>query len=87
MGGQVIGAGEGQGPFLSIMNYSPTPPAQSPGEPNRLQWDRPSASPFPQLPLSGDLCHPLGPISRVVCSFVLLLPAAEHTSTLAVTQR
>lgn len=30
----------------------PRPPAQSPGEPNCLQWDWPSASPFPRTPLS-----------------------------------
>lgn len=82
VGGQAIGAGEGQRPFLSIMNYSPDP-LPSPLE-NQTAFSGTGHLP-PHSP--GHLCHPLGPILRVICSFVLLLPAAEHTSMLAVTQR
>lgn len=82
VGGQAIRAGEGQRPYLSIMNYSPDPPP-SPLE-NQTAFSGTGHLP-PHSP--GHLCHPLGPISRVICSFVLLLPAAEHTSMLAVTQR
>lgn len=56
---------------------TPPPPSQSPGKTNCLQWDWPAASPLPQLL---ETSVPLGPICAA-------LPAAEHTSMLAVTQR
>lgn len=69
--------------FPSLMTPNSTSPVSR--QTNHPFWDWPTATLPPQL-LRGH-CHPLGPISRFICSWVLSLPAAEHTSMLAVTQR
>lgn len=70
-------------PLLSIRNYAPPPPTLPPGKGTCPESGTgPSASPAAERSLSPSRTH-----SRVIGSPVPPLPAAEHTCSLAVTQR